>query len=269
MGYTRWMKASFQFLGTSASAGVPIIGCKCGICTSLDPRDQRLRSAGLIRIAGKSLLIDVGPDFRSQALKYGIDQVDGLLLTHTHYDHIAGIDDLRIFNVRSKRPMPCLLSQESLSDIERRYFYFFETDKKKPDATARFDFQVLPEELTGKVEFLGFPIAYGTYYQGGMRVNGFRLGDFAYVSDIRDFDDSIFEMLEGVKILALSALRIEPSEVHLNFEEAVAFAEKCKAEQTWITHLSHFVDHDKGNELFPPNIKMAYDGLQLDFICTI
>ena len=119
------MIGKFLFLGTSASAGVPIIGCKCPVCTSSSPRNHRLRPAGLLQVAGRTLLIDVGPDFRQQALKYQIDAPDGLILTHTHYDHIAGIDELRVYYVRSKKPFPCLLSQESFEDLKRRYYYLF------------------------------------------------------------------------------------------------------------------------------------------------
>ena len=131
------MKGSFLFLGTSGSTGIPVIGCKCPICTSSDPRNQRLRPAGWVRIGGTSLLIDAGPDLRGQALKYGIDRVDGLLLTHTHFDHIAGIDELRIFYVRHKKPLPCLLSQETYDELKKRYYYLFQP--KNSDSAPRDD----------------------------------------------------------------------------------------------------------------------------------
>ena len=116
----------FLFLGTSASAGIPVIGCKCAVCLSSSPQNRRLRPSGLLKIGNRSLLIDVGPDFREQALKYGIDSLDGLILTHTHYDHIAGIDELRVFYLRSGKKLPCLLSQESLKDLQKRYDYLFQ-----------------------------------------------------------------------------------------------------------------------------------------------
>lgn len=257
------MRGTFLFLGTSASAGVPVIGCKCKVCTSTAPKNKRLRPSGLVQVGGKSLLIDVGPDFRTQALQHNIDHLDGLLLTHTHYDHIAGVDELRIFNTRQKKPFPCLLSKESFEELQKRYYYFFNTD----GWSTKLDFSVLDSDV-GRTEFLGVPVSYCTYSQGGMKVTGFRFGDFAYISDIRKYDESIFRSLEGVQTLVLSALRPEPNPFHLSFDEAIAFAKKVGARETWITHLGHFLDHDQGEALLPPSIKIAYDGLKLEFTCT-
>lgn len=256
------MKASFQFLGTSASAGVPVIGCPCPVCTSHSAKNKRFRPSGLVQIGGKALLIDIGPDFRSQALQFNVTHLDGLILTHTHYDHIAGIDELRIFNIRQKKPFPCLLSRESLEELERRYFYFFHDG----DST-KLDCSLLPQER-GEVEFLGVKIGFCSFNQGKMKVNGFRFGDFAYISDIQKYDDSVFECLKGVRKLVLSALRPEPSSFHLSFEEAVAFSKRVGAEETWLTHVGHFLDHEAMNALLPPQIRIAYDGLKVEFTCT-
>jgi phosphoribosyl 1,2-cyclic phosphate phosphodiesterase len=256
------MKGEFLFLGTGASAGVPLIGCKCAVCTSSSPKNKRFRPSGLIQIHGKQLLIDIGPDFRSQALQFGIDNIDGLLLTHTHYDHIAGIDEVRLFNTRQKKPFPCLLSKESLEDVQKRYYYFANVNEN----SAKLDYTVLDGDK-GKTEFLGIPISYCSYIQGSMKVTGFRVGDFAYISDIREYDESIFPVLHGVRKLVLSSLKPETSPFHLSFEEATAFASRVGAQETWITHLGHFIDHDAGNALLPPQVRLAYDGLKLEFTC--
>jgi len=256
------MRGIFQFLGTSASAGVPVIGCKCAVCTSDKSENKRFRPSGLLQIGGKSLLIDIGPDFRSQALAFQIDQIDGLLLTHTHYDHIAGIDELRIFNIRKKGPFPCLLSKESFEELQKRYYYFFHEGN-----STKLDCQILEGDV-GETQFLGVPIKYCSFSQGGMKVNGFRLGDFAYISDIQNFNDSIFDSLEGVRTLVLSSLRPEPSAFHFSFDQAVSFSKRVGANETWITHVGHFFAHDDLNALLPKEVRVAYDGLKLEFSCT-
>lgn len=258
------MIGRFLFLGTSASAGIPVIGCKCAVCTSPSPYNQRLRPSGLIRIGGKNLLLDVGPDFRQQALKYKIDVLDGLLLTHTHYDHIAGVDELRVFYLRCKKPLPCLLSRESFEELRSRYHYLFQPIGEVPTLSAQLEFQILEEDL-GSTEFLGVKLDYMSYFQGGVKVNGFRIGDFAYVSDIREYDDSVFLALKGVKKLVLSALREAPSPLHLSLDEAVAFAQKVGAKETRLTHVSHAVDHEIINQKLPPTVQIGYDGLEMEF----
>lgn len=258
------MQASFTFLGTGASSGVPRIGCSCDVCRSTHPCNQRLRPSGVIRAGEKSLLVDIGPDFRQQALKYGLHSLDGLLLTHTHYDHIAGIDELRAFNFIQKKPFPCLLSKETLTDLQVRYSYLFKKKGEIESDAAEIDCQVLPKDV-GEIEFLGVQIQYLSYWQGGMKVNGYRIGNFAYVSDIREYDDSIFRALKGVQKLVLSALRKEPNRVHLSLDEAVVFARKVGAHQTWLTHLSHEIDHETACRLLPPDVQPGYDGLIFPF----
>ena len=260
------MIGKFLFLGTSASAGIPVIGCKCAVCLSPSPYNQRLRPSGLIRIANKQFLIDVGPDFRQQALKYHIDHLDGLILTHTHYDHIAGVDELRIFYLRSKQSLPCLLSQESFDELRLRYRYLFQPIGEVPTLSAQLVFHILEEDV-GSTTFLDVPLSYMSYFQGGMKVNGFRFGPFAYVSDIREYDDSVFLALKGVQILVLSALHEAASPLHLSLDEAVSFARKVGAKQTFLTHVSHAIDHERINCLLPHEVQVGYDGLELEFTC--
>lgn len=257
------MKGTFLFLGTGSSTGVPSIGCKCAVCTSHSPKNKRLRPSGFVEIAGKSLLIDAGPDLRAQLLHNGIDHLDGLLLTHTHYDHIAGIDELRVFSRRHKKAFPCLLSRESFEEMQRRYHYLF----NEGGNSAKLEFVVLEKEA-GKSEFLTVPILYCSFKQGAMKVTGFRFGELAYISDIHKYEESLFSSLQGVRKLILSSLQPEKSPVHLSFEQAVLFAKRTGAEETWLTHLGHAIDHDQGNGLLPPEVRLAYDGLKLEFTCT-
>lgn len=258
------MKGTFQFLGTGGSAGVPVIGCTCSVCLSLSPFNRRLRPSGLLKVDGKTLLIDVGPDFRTQALTYHINHLDGLILTHTHYDHIAGIDELRVYYIQSQKALPCLLSEESFDDLKKRYYYLFQPIGKVPTLSAQLDIHLLPED-EGEKEFLGLNIGYVSYVQGGCKVNGFRFGDFAYISDIREFNPSIFDKLQGLNTLVLSSLREERSILHFSIPEAIEFAEKVGAKQTWITHISHGLDHETTNRKLPKSIQLGYDGLELEF----
>ncbi len=258
------MSGKFLFLGTGASVGIPVIGCKCAVCTSSSPFNHRLRPSGLIQSKGKSVLIDVGPDFRQQALKFGIDHLDGLLLTHTHYDHIAGIDELRIFYVRRNRELPCLLSKESYEHLKMRYPYLFQRIGEAASLSARLEIHLLAA-MKGEVEFVGLKIGYFSYYQGDMAVNGYRIGNFAYVSDIREYDESIFVALKGVDHLVLSALREAPSRLHFSLEEAVRFARQAGAKKTWLTHMNHELDHEKANSKLPNDVQLAYDGLEISF----
>lgn len=255
------MGGSFVFLGTGASAGVPLIGCHCRICKSSSPHNRRLRPCGWIQVAGKSFLIDVGPDFRQQALTHRIEKMDGLLLTHTHFDHIAGIDDLRIYSVRQKESIPCLLSQESFEALKLRYSYFF---TKGTSETARLSFQIVGD-LPGEALFQDVSFRYIHYRQGDMKITGYRIGDFAYVTDIREYDEAIFPFLEGVNHLVLSALREESSRFHLSLDEAVDFARKAKVPHTRLTHLSHYLDHEEANRKLPSDVQLGYDGLTIEF----
>ena len=241
--------------------GVPVIGCKCAVCRS---SNKRLRPSGLVKVAGKTFLIDAGPDFRQQALKYQIERLDGLLLTHVHFDHIAGIDDLRVFYFLQHRPVPCLLSAETLDELKVRYYYLCRPIEKSGPISARLEFQILEEDF-GKVKFEGINIQNLSYFQSDIKVSGFRIGDFAYVSDIREYSEKVFIVLKGVKYLILSALRHKPSSAHFSIEEGIEFARKVGAEKTWFTHIAHDLDHEKTNRELPSDIRLGADGLEIEF----
>ncbi len=251
------------FLGTGASMGIPVLGCGCEVCHSSSTFNQRLRPSALIKTHFKQFLIDVGPDFRLQALRHRIHVLDGVILTHAHQDHTAGIDDLRPIYYKRITPLPILLSEITKIDIQQRYHYLFATEKK--DFIQRLHLQTLPSVKEGSVTFEGTFINYMTYEQGGMAVNGFRFGDLAYLSDIRTFPQTIFTQLQDLKILVISALKYTASQLHFSIDEALDFANKTGAESVWLTHLSHELDHDKVNAYLPKHVRLAYDGLEIEF----
>jgi phosphoribosyl 1,2-cyclic phosphate phosphodiesterase len=257
------MKMRFLFLGTGGSTGIPVIGCHCPVCSSPLSFNKRLRPSALIRTESKSFLIDVGPDFREQALKYGIERLDGLLLTHTHYDHIAGIDELRTYNFSQKSALPCLLSQATYDELKRRYYYLFTERSGNSSLCASLDIHLL-KSTSGSVEFGGVPWRYVTYEQGSMLVTGFCIGKLAYISDIKRYTDELLVQLKGTEILVLSAVKSGHSEMHFTIQEATAFAKKVGAKQTWITHIGHDLEHEEINQSLPSGIALGFDGQEFE-----
>ena len=257
-------KGQFLFLGTGGSMGIPVIGCHCAVCSSSSRFNKRLRPSALITTSDKQLLIDCSPDFRYQALTHGLSHLDGVVITHAHHDHTGGIDDLRVLYMRQKAPLPCLLSQATADDLKERFSYIFQHGGDYEKLIARFDLEILKGER-GKVNFQDVEIGYMTYTQGGMPVNGYRFGNLAFVSDIRQYPETIFEDLKNVKILIVSALRFTPSPLHFNVDEAIEFAQRVGADHTWLTHIAHELDHEKTNSYLPSNIQLAYDGLSFEF----
>lgn len=254
------MKGTLTFLGTGGSVGVPMIGCDCAVCSSGSPFNHRLRSSALLHVKQKKILIDAGPDFREQALRQGISSLDGVIFTHAHHDHSAGIDDLRPLFYNRQVPLPVLLSKETAADIEKRFFYIFHSPQSQQNLTLH----LLPEDF-GEVDFEGLFIQYVTYEQGGMSVNGFRFGNLAYLTDIRHYTADIWKILKGVKTVIISALRFVPTQLHFSVDEAIDFAKNLQAEKVWLTHLSHDLDYLQTNAYLPHHIRLAYDGLEIEF----
>ncbi len=244
--------------------GVPMIGCSCEVCQSPSPYDKRLRVSALVTVDKTRLLIDCGPDFREQALRYGIDRLDGALITHAHHDHTASVDELRVYPIYTKEPIPCLVSRETAEELNERFGYIFKPKDPLRPFIPKISLQFLKEER-GVEEFLGVKIGIVTYHQMGMKVNGFRFGNLAYISDIHDYPDSIFEDLVGIETLIISALRPTPSIFHFSVDQAIAFAQKVGAKTTWLTHISHELKHESVERSLPSNVHLAYDGLEISF----
>lgn len=256
------MKARFTFMGTGGSMGIPVIGCHCATCKSSNPLDKRMRPSGLIQIANKNFVVDVGPDFRMQALRLGIEKIDGVLISHVHSDHIAGLDDLRAYYFLHKSKTPCLLSELTFKELKQRYPYLFQPTDDKKSVTAQLDFCVLPQEF-GSVLFQGVQWAFFSYLHAGMKVTGFRIGDFAYVSDIRHYSNQVIDRLIGVETLAISVHKRKATKVHFGIEEAVEFSCLIGAKKTYFTHLSHDFEHSKIK--LPSGFELAYDGMVIFF----
>ena len=254
----------FLFLGTGSSSGVPVVGCSCKVCSSTNPKNQRLRSSGLLSFQNHSLLIDPGPDFRQQALRYKIASLDSILVSHTHYDHIGGLEELRVFTLNRTSPLPCYLSSESLESVKKMFYYHFLKKEKHFNYRAEFNFHVL-EGDSGAFAVGDALIRYMKYQQGGTAVLGFRVGDFAYITDLKEYDESLLHDLHGVKTVVTSALRFTKSRLQMNVDEAVSFINAVGAKEGYISHMSHDIDYDVLTSRLPPHIKPAYDGLQLTF----
>lgn len=251
---------NIYFLGTGTSQGIPVIGCTDAVCKSVDPRDKRLRVAVWIYDANFSIVIDCGPDFRSQMLKSGCLKMDALLFTHEHADHTAGLDDIRPFYFK-QGDIPLYGHPRVLDNLARRFDYIFRTENKYPGAPS-----VSPVAVHKDKSFLIndqtiIPI---NACHGGLQVFGYRIGDFAYLTDVKTIEDSEIEKIKGIKVLVINVLRKEPHPTHFNLEEALAFIEKVKPVKTYFTHISHnFGFHESIESELPSNVFVAYDNLQI------
>ena len=253
-----------HFLGTGTSFGVPVIGCRCAICTSTDPRDQRTRHCALIEDGERRLLIDTPPELRLQLVRAGVSTIDAVWYTHCHADHVHGIDDLRVFSARDRRPLEVYADPECMALLERRFDYVFDPEipvegTSRPEARIRA-FQPYERAMIGGFDVLPLPVPHGP-----IEAFGFRIGDLGYVTDAKLLPPRTRDALRGVRVLVLNALWMgNPHPTHFNVEEAVEVAQGIGAERTFLTHLSHRVGHRQLEDLLPPGIAPAYDGLVVE-----
>lgn len=250
-----------EFLGTGTSQGVPIIACKCSVCISVDPKDKRLRSSILVSYGGKSIAVDCGPDFRAQMLRANVESLDGILFTHAHRDHMAGLDDIRGFNFAMKRAIDIYCEPRVEAAIRREFFYAFEEPKYPgvPEMNMR-NISLEPFSL------IGLPVVPIQVYHHKLPVLGFRFKDFVYITDANRIEEAELEKIKGCKVLVLNALRREPHISHFTLEEAVALVNYIKPEAAYFTHISHQLGtHTEVENELPGNIHLAYDGLTMQF----
>jgi|SRR5579871_450515 len=245
-------------LGSGTSAGVPTVGCHCAVCTSPDPRDKRLRPSILVSYGGRHVLIDTTPDFRTQALRVNLDRLDAVVFTHSHADHIMGLDDVRPYNFRQKGQIPIYAAADTMANIHRCFLYIFDGQKKESNV-PQLDSHVIDGsfELFG-LEFVPVPILHGS-----AAIYGFRFGAAAYLTDHSEIPESSMERLKGLEVLFLDALRHKPHPTHSTVDRSLKTAEKLAARQTYFTHISHDLGHERTESLLPAHVRLAYDGLEL------
>lgn len=251
---------TFTFLGTGTSQGMPVIGSTHPVCLSSDPRDKRLRTSGLICWKGLTYVIDCGPDFRQQMLTQKISTLDGILFTHEHADHTAGIDDVRPFCFRQGH-LPIYAHQNVIASLQQRFDYIFATENRYPGAPALQVNEVKKEQsiLLGDLEVIPIEASHNR-----LNVFGYRFGDLVYLTDVKRMEETEFKKLQGARVLVINALRKESHHAHFNLEEALAFAKRVGARQTYFTHISHSLGfHGEVEKELPPNIFLAYDNLQI------
>lgn len=249
-------------LGTGTSTGVPMIGCQCAICTSNDQRDKRLRVSALIESGDVTVLIDTTPDFRQQMLTKGLRKLDAILYTHRHFDHIAGFDDLRAFQfLRLGVPM-CYASQDTYDGIRATFPYAFDLVKNTGGGgVPSVPFTVIDMTPFAIGDLLVEPIRID---HGMMDSLGFRIGGFAYLTDCKRIPVESREKLRGLDVLVLDGLRHDPHPTHLAISESLAYVKELKPKMTYLTHMNHDVLHAETEKTFPPNVRLAYDGLTFE-----
>ncbi len=247
------------FLGTGTSQGVPIIACDCIVCQSVDTRDKRLRSSILIEEKGKTFVIDTGPDFRQQMLRENVKNMDAIIFTHEHKDHIAGFDDIRAFNYVNQKKMEVYASPNVQEAIKREFAYIF-SDFKYP-GIPEINLHLLENKLTtiDGVDFMPIEVM---HYK--LPVFGFRINDFTYITDANYISDKEKEKIKGSKVLVLNALRRESHISHFTFEQAIELVRELKPEKAYFTHISHQLGlHSDVSQELPSNIELAFDGLKV------
>ncbi len=248
-------------LGSGTSQGVPIIGCKCPTCISNNPKDKRLRVSVFLEVDGLKLLIDTSPDFRQQMLSNNIYDIDVVLYTHHHVDHIMGLDDIRQINQLHKKSVDIYGNEATINYIKKTFSYVFDADTYKGGGIPNIQTHILKYEpfKISRVEII--PIEYD---HGPSKVWGYLINDFAYMTDCSSIPEKEFEKLAGVKVLILDGLRYRPHPTHFSFTQAIVAAQKIKAEKTYFTHITHDILHDEDNAKLPEGIELSYDGLVIE-----
>ncbi|MGI6609674.1 MAG: MBL fold metallo-hydrolase [Limnochordia bacterium] len=247
------------FLGTGTSHGVPVIGCDCSVCCSPLPENKRLRPSVWLEFAGHHVVIDTAPEFRVQALRYGLKRLDAVLFSHAHADHVFGFDDIRRFCQVQRQAIPVYANQETLDTLQCLFGYIFDL--------GRNDWAIpraVPHVINGPFSLFGQIIEPLTVYHGAAPVTGFRIGDFAYVTDCSMIPDQTMASLRNLDVLVLDALRYTPHRTHLSIGEAIRVIETLRPARAYLTHLCHEVDHAELVTSLPAGIWPAYDGLVVD-----
>jgi len=247
------------FLGTGTSQGIPVIGSNHPVCLSQNPKDKRLRVSVLIEWSENIYVIDCGPDFRQQMLSVNASKLDGILFTHEHADHTAGIDDIRPFFF-NQGDIPIYAHERVLKSLHKRFDYIFESENRYPGAPSVKEHQIINGPFFLK-DLKVIPI---NGYHNKLQVFGFRFNDFAYLTDMKTIDDEEIEKIKDIEVLVVNALREKPHLSHFNLEEALEFIQKVNPKRAYLTHISHLLGfHDEVQQKLPKNVFLAYDGLEI------
>lgn len=252
------------FLGTGTSFGVPQIGCTCAVCRSTDARDKRTRSGALLQTAAATILIDTPPELRLQLIAAGVHQVDAVIYTHEHADHTAGIDDLRIFSVRARKPLPIYGPAETLERLRASYTYIFDESVRPYEGTSKPSLETHAVEPGQPFTIAGLEVLPLAFRHGHLRVFGYRVGRLAYLTDVKMVPADSRDSLQGLDVLVLNALWWRPHPTHLSIAEAIDAASEIGARRTYLTHLTHETGHAELEAQLPPGIMPAYDGLTVE-----
>ena len=249
------------FLGTGTSTGVPVIGCTCETCRSADPRDRRWRPSIHLELDdGPSVLVDASPDLRAQALRFNVQRVDIILLTHCHADHVLGLDDVRIYNFRQGGVIPCYGDTRTIAGVRRMFAYVFDPATPRGRGLPQLAlWDVAGAFSVAGRTFIPVPLRHGT-----LPVLGYRLGAFAYLTDCNEIPADSWRLLQGLDVLVLDALRRRPHSTHFHVDRAVEIAERVGARQTFFTHMTHDLPHAATCEGLPRGMSLAHDGLVLE-----
>jgi len=246
-------------LGSGTSVGVPMIGCQCSVCLSNDPRDKRLRPSVYIQYHGRGVLIDTTPDFRQQALRFGIERVDAILYTHSHADHILGLDDVRPFNFRQRGSIPTYASDEDLATLQRVFTYVFDgrqSQSSRPRIEAR--------PMNGRsFDLFGLEVTPIHLNHGDGASYGFRFGNLAYLTDHSAIPQESLAKLRGLDVLFLDALRHKPHPTHTTVDGALEHVRNLQPRRTFFTHMGHDLGHEETETRLPQDVRLAFDGLAI------
>jgi phosphoribosyl 1,2-cyclic phosphate phosphodiesterase len=254
------MKAHVTVLGSGTSHGVPMIGCGCAVCTSADPRDKRTRPSIYVDVEdGPKILVDTSTDLRMQALTHGVTAVDAILFTHSHADHVMGLDDSRRFSQMQKRPIPCYADAPTCEGLRRTFYYAFDPVTEKGGGLP----QIALHTIAGPFNIGGVGIQPVPLMHGSRPILGFRFGNFAYLTDCNLVPEASWALLDGIDTLILDALRHRPHPTHFTVAEALTVVERMKPQRAYFTHICHDMLHAETNAALPPSVELAYDGLRL------